>query len=158
MEETLRQLGELLLGSIPTLVFFVILFAAYRTMVHKPLEKVLAERRARTDGALEKARADIAAAEARTSEYETRLREARIAIFKAQEARRQQALQARAAAVAEAKAHADQLVRQQKDALAQDVAQSKAGLQAEAERLASEIIESILRQVAVAQNPVGGGR
>ena len=158
MEETLRQLGGLLLGAIPTIVLFLLLFVAYRTLVNVPLEKVLALRRARTEGALEKARADIAAAEARTAEYEQKLREARVSIFKAQEARRQQALQARAAAIAEARAQADAQVKQYKASLAQDVALSKANLQAEADRLASTIIESLLRQVGVAQHPAGGSQ
>ena len=78
MDETLRQVGELLLGSIPTVVFMVLLYGIYNAVVHKPLVKVLAQRRAKTEGAIEKARADIAAAEARsTAEYEQRLREAR---------------------------------------------------------------------------------
>ena len=103
MDETLRQVGELLLGSIPTIIFMVLLYGIYTVLVHKPLVKVLAERRGKTEGAVEKARADIAAAEARTAEYEQRLREARMTVFKNQEALRQQALQARAAAVAEAR-------------------------------------------------------
>jgi len=103
MDETLRQLGGLLLGSIPTIILLVVLYGAYAVIVHKPLSRVLAERRAKTEGAIEKARADVAAAEARTAEYEQRLREARMAVFRTQEARRQAALQARAAAVAFAK-------------------------------------------------------
>ena len=80
MDETLRQVGELLLGSIPTIVFMVLLYGIYTALVHKPLVKVLAERRSKTEGAVEKARADIAAAEARTAEYEKCLREARVAV------------------------------------------------------------------------------
>src|SRR5580700_6852031 len=106
MDEILRQLGGLLLGSIPTIIFVVLLYAIYAVLLHKPLVKILAERRAKTEGAMQKARADIAAAEARTAEYEQRLREARLALFKNQEARRQAALQARAAAVARARAKA----------------------------------------------------
>src|SRR5512142_3091240 len=99
MEETLRQLGGLLLGAIPTIVLFVLLFASYRVLVHKPLARILEERRSRTEGALEQARADIARTEARTAEYEQSLREARLKVFKAQEVRRQQAMQARANAI-----------------------------------------------------------
>jgi F-type H+-transporting ATPase subunit b len=64
---------------------------------------VLEERRSKTEGAVEKSRADIAAAEARTSEYEQRLREARATVFRAQEARRKAALDARTAALNEAR-------------------------------------------------------
>src|SRR5579864_1683324 len=103
MDETLRQLGELLLRSIPTIIFFLVLFAAYRFLVHNPLERVLQERHARTEGAIEQARADIANAENKTAEYEQRLREARMAVFKAQERRRQEALKARLSLVNQAR-------------------------------------------------------
>ena len=96
MNEIFGQLGGLLLGSVPTIIFVILLFGTYTAVVHKPLTKVLAERHSRTEGAIEKARADIAQAEARTAEYEQRLREARMTIFKSQEAHRQQALEARA--------------------------------------------------------------
>ena len=89
MDKTLQQLGELLLGAVPTVILLALLYALYTAIVHKPLQRALAERRSKTEGAVEKSRADIAAAEARTSEYEQKLREARAAVFRAQEARRQ---------------------------------------------------------------------
>src|SRR3954462_441732 len=95
MDETLRQLGELLLRSIPTIFLFLVVYFGYRVLVHKPLMRVLEERYAKTQGAVEKARADVAAAEAKPSEYEQRLREAKVAVFKAQESRRQLAMHAR---------------------------------------------------------------
>lgn len=153
MDETLRQLGVLVLGSIPTIILFLILYAAYRSLVHKPLQQVLAQRRARTEGALEKARADIAAAEARTTEYERNLREAQMAVFKLQENQRQAALQARSLALAEVRSAAGVRVEQAKAALAEEVELAKGTLQTESERLSSEIIRSILRQV---QAPAGG--
>src|ERR1700688_1792113 len=103
MDDIRRQLGELLLGAVPTVILLTLLYALYTTIVHKPLQRVLAERRSKTDGAVEKSRADIAAAEARTAEYEQRLRAARAAIFQAQEARREMVLQARANALHEAR-------------------------------------------------------
>src|SRR6202521_2818324 len=106
MDETLRQVGELLLGSIPTIIFMVLLYGIYTVLVHKPLVRVLAERRGKTEGAVEKSRADIAAAEARTAEYEQRLREARTTLFRAQEARRKAALDARTAAMNEVRVKA----------------------------------------------------
>src|SRR5713226_8995859 len=112
MDETFRQISELLLGSVPTIIFFLLLYALYTVLVHKPLARVLAERHARTQGAIEKARADVQSAEARTAEYEQRLREARLALFKTQEARRAQVTQARAAAVAEARNRAQAQVEQ----------------------------------------------
>ena len=77
MDNTLKQVGELLLGAIPTAVMLLLLYAIYQTLVRKPLNRVLDHRRERTEGAVLKARADVAAAEARTQEYEQKLREAR---------------------------------------------------------------------------------
>jgi len=155
MDEILGQLGGLLLGSVPTVIFMVLLYGLYTVMVHKPLVKVLAERRSRTEGAVEKARADIAAAEARTAEYEQRLREARAALFKHQEARRQKALQARAGVVAQARARAHAQVEKARAEIEKDKLAAQAGLKAESRRLASEIIRIVLRP-ATAQAPAGG--
>ena len=157
MEQTLRQLGELLLGAIPTIIFMVLLWGAYTALVYKPLTKVLAERRSKTEGAVEKARADIAAAEARTAEYEQRLREARLAVFKSQEARRQQAMQARSAAVAEARSKAHAQVEQARAAIEQDKIAAQEKLQVESGRLAAEIIRAVL-QPGTAPAPAGGGQ
>jgi F-type H+-transporting ATPase subunit b len=157
MDETLKQVGELLLGSIPTIVFMVLLYAIYTVLVHKPLVKVLAERRSKTEGAVEKARADIAAAEARTAEYEQRLREARMAVFKNQEALRQQALQAREAALVEARKKAQAQVKEARAGIENDKAAAQAGLQAESGKLAAEIIRIVLRP-GTAPASAGGGR
>jgi F-type H+-transporting ATPase subunit b len=148
MDETLKQLGGLLLGSIPTVIFMVLTYAAYAVLVHKPLSKVLAERHERTAGAVAKAKADVAAAEARTVEYEQRLREARVAVFKAQEAKRQQAAQARAAAVAETRARMQDRVMQERTSIAEEQKNAQVALQPESERLAREIIETVLRPLA----------
>jgi F-type H+-transporting ATPase subunit b len=156
MDETLRQLGGLLLGSIPTIILFVVLFFAYRTIVHVPLERVLSERRNKTEGALDRARADIAAAEAKTAEYEKALREARLMLFKVQEERRKKAAEARVAAVAQARAVAEAQVCEARAALEKEVADSKLSLQAEGERLATEVIQSIFRQVGAVQAPATG--
>ena len=154
MDEILGQLGGLLLGSAPTIIFIVLLFGIYTAVVHKPLVKVLAERHSRTEGAVEKARADIAQAEARTAEYEQRLREARMTVFKSQEARRQLALQARAAAVAEARTRAQTQVEGARAAIEQDQLAAQTGLQAESGKLAAAIIRTVLHPAT--QSPAGG--
>lgn len=144
MDETLRQLGELLLGSLPTVILLALLYALYVTVVHKPLHRVLAERRSKTEGAIEKSRADIAAAEARTSEYQQRLREARATVFRAQEARRKAALEARTEAVNQARKKAQAQVQAAKADIENDRKAAQAGLQGEAQTLAAEIIRRVL--------------
>lgn len=151
MDQTLHQLGELLLGSIPTVILVALLYTLYTSIVHKPLRRVLEERRGKTEGAIEKSKADIAAAEARTSEYEQKLREARAAVFRAQEAKRQAALQARSDAVATARAKAQAQVQAAKTDIERDRAAAEQGLQGEAAALAQEIIRRVLQ-------PAGAGR
>jgi F-type H+-transporting ATPase subunit b len=151
MNDTLSQLGELLLGAVPTVILLTLLYALYTTIVYKPLRRVLEERRSKTEGAVEKSRADISAAEARTAEYEQRLREARAMVFRAQEARRQAALQARAAAIAEARSRAQAQVQAARKDIEQDRDAAQAGLQGEAAALAQEIVRRVLE-------PAGAGR
>jgi len=151
MDQTLRQLGELLLGSIPTVILLALLYALYATIVHKPLRRVLEERRSKTEGAVEKSRADIAAAEARTSEYEQRLREARATVFRAQEARRKAALDARTAALNEARTQAQAQVQAAKADIQKDRDAAQSGLQKEVQALAAEIMRRVLQ-------PAGLGR
>lgn len=151
MDQTLQQLGELLLGAVPTVILLALLYVLYTAIVHKPLRRVLEERRSKTEGAVEKSRADIAAAETRTSEYEQRLREARATVFRAQEARRKAALEARTAELNQARAKAQAQVQAAKADIQKDREAAQGGLQAEAQALAAEIIRRVLE-------PAGAGR
>jgi F-type H+-transporting ATPase subunit b len=144
MDQTLKQLGELLLGAVPTVILFSLLYLLYLNIVHRPLSRVLVERRSKTQGAIEKSRADIAAAEARTTEYEQRLREARAAIFRAQEARRKGALDARAIALHEARNSAQGQVLAAKASIEKDRESAQHALQGEVQALASEIMRRVL--------------
>ena len=157
MDETLRQLGGLLLGAIPTVFLLLLVIAAYRVLVHRPLERVLGERHERTEGAVMRARADIAAAEAKTAEYEQRMREARATVFKAQEARRHLLIEQRSALLAEARNRAQKHVEEARAAVQRDQAVAQKSLEGEAQRLASEIIHTLLRP-AVTPERLAGGR
>lgn len=151
MDETLRQLGGLLLGSVPTVILVALLYALYTAIVHKPLRRVLDERRSKTEGAVEKSQADIAAAKAHTAEYEQHLREARAAVFRAQEARRKASMDARAAALNEARSKTQAQVQAAKADIEKDREAAQAGLQGEAQTLATEIMRRVLE-------PAGAGR
>src|ERR1700744_2733969 len=90
MDEIVQQVGALLLGAVPTILLFVVLVAAYQLLVQGPLSRVLAERRAKTQGAIENAQKAIAQAEAKAAEYAEKLRLARAEIFKMREQRAKQ--------------------------------------------------------------------
>ena len=149
MDQTLDQLGELLLGSVPTVILVGLLYALYTMIVHKPLRRVLDERRNKTEGAVEKSKADIATAAARTSEYEEKLRAARAALFRALEAKRQAAIEARANAISEARAKAQAQVEAAKAAIEADRTVAEKSLQREAEALAEEIARRVLEPAGV---------
>ncbi len=100
MGDILNQIGGLILGSVPTMVFFIVLVVAYGLLVRRPLDTILAERRARTTGAVEQAQGALSAAEAETAVFEDKLRAARREIFEMREhklkqwaAEREQALE-----------------------------------------------------------------
>jgi F-type H+-transporting ATPase subunit b len=151
MDETLRQLGGLLLGSVPTIILMALLYFFYTVIVHKPMRRVLDERRSKTEGAIEKSRADIAAAEARTAEYEQRLREARAAVFRAQETRRKAALDARAVAISEVRTKAQSEVTSAKMDIEKDRESAQVGLQGETQSLATEIMQRVLEPARAAR-------
>lgn len=148
MDETLRQVGGLLLGAVPTIIFVLGVYGIYKALVHRPLVRVLADRRSKTEGAVETARANIASAEARTADYERRLREARAAIFKGLEARRQGALQRRTEAIAEARARAQAELEAARNDIERYKQEAKAELESEAKALANAIIRTVLEPAA----------
>lgn len=158
MDAALQEaIGELLLGSVPTIILLVLLWVAYRAIVHKPLLAVLAERHRRTQGAVAKAQADIAAADARTAEYEAQLREARMSLYRSQEASRKQLMDARTAAMTEARKAAESRVKAAVAEIQKDATAARSGIQAQGDALANDIIKAILHSGS-AQSPAAGGQ
>ena len=142
--EILNQLGELVLGSVPTMIFFILLVVAYGLLVRRPLDKVLAERRARTTGAVEQARGAIAAAEAETAVYESKLRDARAAIFAAREARLKQWTAERDAAVQSARVAAQDRVRVARKEIETSAIEGRTQIEAASLDLSQRILKAVL--------------
>ena len=144
--EILNQLGGLVLGSVPTMIFFILLVIAYNVLVQKPLERTLAERRARTSGAVEQAREAISAAEAETAAYEEKLRAARAEIVAAREKKLQQWNAERDAALASVRDAAQDRIRVAR----KDIEASAAAARLQIESATAQLSESILRAVLTA--------
>ena len=144
MDETLRQLGTLLLGSVPTIILFLILLFLYQILVYGPLTRVLCERRARTAGAIEQANAAAAAAAAKTQEYEDKLRAARGKIFQVRQEKQQKWSQERDRAVADAHDAAQRQVAEAKSALETQAQAAKSTMEDSIDELAGEILQAIL--------------
>jgi F-type H+-transporting ATPase subunit b len=143
MDEILNQLGGLVLGAVPTMVLFVLLIVAYGLLVRRPLDRVLAERRTRTTGAVEQAHDAIAQAEAKTAEYEDRMRRAKSEIFAAREKSVKQWAGERDKALAEARAATMEKVQAAKAEIDQSVAIARRQI----EGMSAELSEQILRAV-----------
>jgi F-type H+-transporting ATPase subunit b len=158
MEKILSQLGGLLLGAVPTIILLVLLIVLYKAILHNKLVEVLKERRARTEGAVEKAKADLAAAEAKTAEYEARIREAKTAIYNAREERRKKVMDVRALALADARGKAEAQVKDARAAMERDMQAARAQLGAESEKLAAEILRVVLSPAGPRTPAAGGGR
>jgi F-type H+-transporting ATPase subunit b len=140
----LQQLADLFLRSIPTVVLFLLLVVAYRLLVHRPLLKVLAERRERTTGAVARAEAAIRAADARSQEYEAKLRAARAEIFHARELRMQAMQRERERVLEEARHAAHETVRGARETLDAEATEARAALESRADTLAAEILRVIV--------------
>ncbi len=151
MSEILSQLGDLLLRAIPTAVLFATVWFAYRTILEGKLTDVLSERRKRTEGAMEKARADISAAEGRSAEYERRIREATAAMYTAQEARRRKQLEAKVAAVTEARKAAQTRAQGASDEINDELTRAKAQLQANVDTFVDQIVAKMLKRAPVTE-------
>lgn len=143
MDEILNQLGGLALGAVPTMILFLLLVVAYALLVRRPLDRVLAERRARTTGAVEQAHGAIAAAEAKTSDYEDRLRKAKTEIFAEREQRLKQWSAERDQALAAARAATAEKVKAAKG----EIEQSVSIAQLQIDGLSAELSELVLRAV-----------
>jgi F-type H+-transporting ATPase subunit b len=144
MDEILHQLGELVLGSVPTMVLFILLIAAYGVLVRRPLERVLAERRARTVGAVEQARGGLATAEAETAAYEEKLRRAKAEIFLAREQKLKQWNLEREAAIEQVRHAAQHRVQEARLSIEQSAAEARAQIEGLSEELSSRVLAAIM--------------
>ena len=144
MNDLIQQLSGLVLGSVPTMLLFLVTLAAYRLLVHTPLTKVLNERYARTQGAMEKASTAIAAAGAKTAEYEDRLRQARLAIFH-QRQERLHAVHVQAERVlAETRTAAQGKIANARIAIEDSLEAARLQIDGSIDELAAEVVRAIL--------------
>ena len=144
MDQILNQLGELVLGSVPTMVLFILLVAVYGFLVRRPLDRVLAERRARTSGALEQARNAVGAAESETAAYEEKLRAAKAEIFQARDQKLKQWNAEREAALSQVRQHMQERVRGARQEIEQSAQQTRLQIVALSDDLSSRVIKAVL--------------
>jgi len=144
MEDIVQQVGALLLGAVPTILLFVLLVAAYQMLVQGPLNRVLAERRARTEGAVENAHKAIADAEAKAAEYADKLRLARAEIFKMREQRAKQRNAEREAALDAARKAAGAKASEARAEIDTETERARQAIEGSAGELANQVVRAVL--------------
>ena len=148
MDDIVQQVGALLLGAIPTILLFVVLVAAYQILVQGPLSRTLAERRAKTEGAVENAHKAIAQAEAKAAEYADKLRQARAEVFKMREQRAKQRNAERETALDATRKAAGAKVNQAKAEMDSETESAKQTIQGSAGELANQVVRAVLPMAA----------
>jgi F-type H+-transporting ATPase subunit b len=146
MEQTLQQLGELLLGSIPTIIIFLILHSYLKAVLYQPLMRVLRERSSRTEGKFDAARSTLTVAEGKASGYEDAIRSTRLDAYRLIDERRKHAMEERATLMARARAEAEKALQSAQEQIAADMVEAKKRLRHEADHIGNEIVETVLRR------------
>jgi len=145
MDQILRQLGELLLKAIPTFLLVVFLSFYLKRMFFKPLEKVLAERYAATEGARKLAEESFQRASAKAAEYEAAMREARAEVYHQQEEIHRELQEQAAAQIAEARKRSAAAVETAKQQIAGEASAARLSLKSESDQLAAQVADTVLR-------------
>ena len=141
----LHSAGALLVQALPTFFVVVLLHWYLKTTLFQPLEKVLADRHAETQGAREQAAAALKSAELKVAEYDARLRAARTEIYQEQEVWRKGLLEDQTQAVAKARDESKVAISVARAQIALESDAVRTVLERDADGLADRIVASILR-------------
>jgi F-type H+-transporting ATPase subunit b len=151
--DILHSLGQLFLGSVPTIIIVLLFYLFLRSVFFTPIQKAMAEREARIDGARAEAAAVEAEAKHEMESYHNALRQARAAIFTEQEAARREALENRAKLLKAMRVRAQEDVLAATKRIEAELEAARAQIEREVPTLASEIVRVILQRPA----SLGGG-
>ncbi len=144
MEQNLAFLKDILVRAIPTFVLVILLHWYLKKVLFQPLERVMEERRQRTQGSVEASEASVAAAAQKMESYEQALASARAEIYAKQEEGRKSLAEQQAQAVEAARAKAAERVAEAKAGIAAEAKRASDELAAEADRLAEQIAGAVL--------------
>jgi F-type H+-transporting ATPase subunit b len=142
--EILHQLGELFLEAVPTVVIVLLFYVFMRWAFFGPIQKVMAERAARIEGARKEAAAVEAEAKQELDTYNEQLRKVRAEIYAEQEAARQAALDERAKLLKVMRSRSQEEVAAAKKRIATEVAAARTEIERQAPALANQIARAIL--------------
>jgi F0F1-type ATP synthase membrane subunit b/b' len=148
MEQTLHDLGQLLLKAIPTVFLLLVVHFYLKRMFFGPMADVLAKRRAATDGLRESAEATRARAAEQLASIEAQLGKARDAIYQEQEEARRGWIGDQDSQVDTARQQAHELIHQSDQLLDAEAVGAKSQLAGTADELADQIAQTLLKRSA----------
>jgi F0F1-type ATP synthase membrane subunit b/b' len=142
--DLVRQLGQLFLAAVPTVLLVFLFYFFLRWSFFTPIEHVLAERRARIEGARRAADASRHEAQEKLRVYRAALKNASAQLYTEQDASRRQAVEQREAAIRTARAAAQESVRVAKLQQEREFASARAALVEPSIALGRQIARSFL--------------
>lgn len=145
MESMLQTAGSLLLEALPTFIIVILLHFYLKATLFQPVDKVLNERHAATEGARAKATEALRSAEVKVAEYETKLREARGEIYRDQENWRKKLIEEQNNSLATAREDNMRAIAEAKRNIEAETAAARLTLAADAEALSEQIIATVLK-------------
>ena len=142
--EILHQLGNLFLQAVPTVIIVFLFYLFMRWAFFTPIQKAMAEREAKIEGARKDAATVQAAANQDLQDYNDALKKARAEIYAEQEVARQAILQERSKNLKAMRTLAQKEVAKKK--IDADLAVARKEIEASAPAMAGEIARSILEK------------
>ena len=152
--EILHQLAELFLQAVPTVVIVFLFYLFMRWAFFTPIQKAMAERDAKIEGARREAAALEAEAGKELQDYNERLRKVRGELYAEQEAARQVVLDERARLLKAMRSRALEEVAEAKKKIAVEQVSARHEVESQTDSLAAEIVRVILENPSPTQGAV----
>jgi F-type H+-transporting ATPase subunit b len=153
--EILHQLGHLFLQAVPTVIIVFLFYLYMRWAFFTPIQKAMAERESKIEGARKDAAAVQSAASQDLQNYNDTLKKARAEIYAEQEVARQAIVEERSRNLRALRSLAQKEVAEAKKKIDVELAAARKEIEASAPAMASEIIRSILEKPLSLQGGVG---
>src|SRR6202035_751545 len=142
--EILHQLAELFLQAVPTVVIVFLFYLFLRWAFFTPIQRAMAERDAKLEGARREAAALEAEAGKELQDYNDRLRKVRGELYAEQEAARQVVLDERVRLLKAMRSRALEEVEEAKKKIATEQVSARHEVESQTDSLAAEIVRVIL--------------
>lgn len=144
MAQIISTLQDILVRALPTFFLIIVLHWYLKKVLIQPMERVMAERKKRTEGAVAASEAALAEVQVKMAAYEKALYDARAAVYAEQEQNRRTLLDDQAAAIQESKKKVAAQVAAAIAGITAEAEAARAALAGESERLADQITAAVL--------------